>query len=86
MKFASIVLLGVLCAAPATAQQVGEYTGTMQDGSSVTTAQNTSAATSVATPGGATTLTLFPNPVRDAFLLQLNNSLAGKMQVKVVDV
>jgi len=36
MKFASIVLLGVLCAAPATAQQVGEYTGTMQDGSSVT--------------------------------------------------
>ncbi|HEX4295195.1 MAG TPA: hypothetical protein VHZ29_13760 [Rhizomicrobium sp.] len=36
MKFASIILLGVLCAAPATAQQVGEYTGAMWDGSSVT--------------------------------------------------
>jgi hypothetical protein len=35
MKFASIVLLGVLFAAPAMAQQVGEYDGTMADGSSV---------------------------------------------------
>jgi hypothetical protein len=36
MRFASIVLLSVFCTAPAMAQQVGEYTGTMQDGSSVT--------------------------------------------------
>src|ERR1700679_4339197 len=35
MKFASIVLLGVLFAAPAMAQQVGEYDGTMADGSTV---------------------------------------------------
>jgi hypothetical protein len=36
MRFASIVLLGVFCAAPAMAQQVGEYDGTTADGSPVT--------------------------------------------------
>jgi hypothetical protein len=35
MRFASLILLGVFCAAPAMAQQVGEYDGTMADGSSV---------------------------------------------------
>ncbi len=37
MKFASIVLLAVVCASPAMAQQVGEYTGFMADGSTSVT-------------------------------------------------
>src|ERR1700733_5984274 len=37
MRFPTIILLGAFCAAsPVLAQQVGTYTGTAQDGSSVT--------------------------------------------------
>jgi hypothetical protein len=37
MKFASIVLLAAVCASPAMAQQVGEYTGFMADGTTSVT-------------------------------------------------
>jgi hypothetical protein len=36
--------------------------------------------------GGAASLSIYPNPVRDAFTVNMNNALMGKLLVQVVDV
>ncbi|HEX2606960.1 MAG TPA: T9SS type A sorting domain-containing protein [Flavisolibacter sp.] len=50
------------------------------------TALATTAAASVSTESMQTGLTVYPNPVQDRLLLQVNNELSGQMKVRLFDI